>query len=175
MGIFWNFFNSKYNSKQLSKSYKSQKKDKKYDFLTFSFLECSNNGVSSQDYFKIFLEAYDTLKNENKLSQEEIWILLDLGIQLKLGKIDLVSFMADKIVHLPKLNSIYSIFIQYPKEEREIISSISFAMWDTKVRILNTDNRLADGDDSYNIFNKLTSSEKNIWKKYNNELYQKII
>lgn len=174
MGLFGNLFTKKYKSKQLVKAYKSQGRDK-YDFLTFSKLECSKNNVLDKDFIQIFSEAHDVLKNENKLSQEEIWIFLDLGIHLKLGKIDLANFRTRQIMTLPKLTQIYSIFIQYTEEEREIISLISHWMWASKVTILNNENRIADGDDAYDVYNKLETYDQKLWERYNDELRQKIV
>lgn len=88
---------------------------------------------------------------------------------------DLTDFMARQIMTLPKLTQIYSIFIQYSKEERESISLISHWMWLSKVTILNNENRIANGDDAYEIYNKLELDDQELWEKYNDELRQKII
>jgi len=174
MRIFGNLFGSKYSSKNLIEAYKSQKRNSRYHFLTLSFLECSKNSVAAKDFFQIFSDAYDSLKNEKILSQEEIWIFLDMGILMELGEIDPVDFMARQIVSLPKLTSMYSIFMQYNEQEREIISSIESSFWNLKVQIFNEQNKLADGDDVYSVSKNLSSSEKELWRKYNNELYQKV-
>jgi len=173
MSLFGNIFTRRYKSKQLIQAYKTQGRDK-YDFLTFSKLECSKNNVSPKDFLEIFSEAHDILNNENNLRQEEVWIFLDLGISYKFGKIDLTDFMARQIMTLPKLTQIYSIFIQYSEEERESISLISYWMWLSKVTILNNENRIANSDDAYEIYNKLELDDQELWEKYNDELRQKI-
>lgn len=174
MGFLENLFTKKYNEKNLINAYTSQKRDNKYDFLTLSFIECSNNNIAPDDWYRIFASAYDTLNKEKKLTQEEIWIFLELGIFLKLGEIDMVDFTIKQKMGLPKLKAVYSIFMKYTEEERKIISSILFSMWNQKVHILQEQNRLANNDDVYKIFNELTSDEQELWRRYNQELHHNV-
>ncbi|RLA84281.1 MAG: hypothetical protein DRG78_01850 [Epsilonproteobacteria bacterium] len=175
MGLFTSIFGTKYSSKDLIKRYKSQDKNQKYEFLTFSLLECSNNNIASKDFLEIFTNSYDSLKNDNRLSKEELWIFLNLGILLNLEEMNIVDFMVEQKMQLPKLESIYSIFIRYTRDEREVISSISASMWNLKVNIFNNEHRLSTSDDADAMFFKFPEKMRETWSNYNRELYQKII
>jgi len=174
MGLFKNLFGGGYDGKSLVNAYKSQQKNKRYDFVTFAFLECSNNNITYDQFSKIFLTAHDILKNDQKLSQEEVWILLDLGISLKLGEIDIVDFMAKHIVFVPKLLYRYEFFSQYSQQDREVISTIASEEWALKVNILNKEQRKLQYDDFDNIFFQYPQEMQTIWLKYNKELYNNI-
>lgn len=121
------------------------------------------------------MKAHEILNQKKLLTQEEYWILLDLGIYLELGEIDIVDFMARRMMNLGKLQFIYKIFITYSQKDREIISNISSQMWGNKVKIFHHEKRLADNDDAYNIIGKFSDTDRQVWQRYNNELYQKII
>lgn len=73
MGLFNSIFGSStFDENNLVKAYKSQSSLRKYDFKTFSFLECSKHNISPETFFDIFMKAHEILNQKKTFNTRRV-------------------------------------------------------------------------------------------------------
>ncbi len=69
--------------KKLSQSIFGTRFTKKYDYKTFTILECSKQNISSDLFFNIFVKAHESLNNKRALTYQCHKIQFKLELRYK--------------------------------------------------------------------------------------------